>query len=134
LSDDWTTRVLPELTRPYGVEELHRAWFVPKGWLGKGPGVTLLIPECELQICTIRPDGVPDLFVNRPRNNKKIKVWLRSACKMAVELNASLSFGCDTAEQAERAAKAAGKLLPHYERSALERMYDAKTSLRGNLN
>jgi len=32
---DWTTRVLPEYTRPYGVEEVHDVWFVPNGWPGR---------------------------------------------------------------------------------------------------
>jgi hypothetical protein len=32
----WTTRVLPEHTRPYGVEEMHNIWFVPVGWPWEG--------------------------------------------------------------------------------------------------
>ena len=53
---NWTTRVLPEYTCPYGVEEVHNVWFAPKGWPGKGPAVSLLVPECELQ-CVMLASG-----------------------------------------------------------------------------
>jgi hypothetical protein len=130
----WTTRVLPELTTPYGVEEVHNVWFIPKGWPGKGPAVSLLIPECEMQIAFLAPDGRPVAFVNRPQLNKNIKSWIRTVCEKARDMGASVSFACDTADQAERAAKMAGKLLPNHERAALERMYDATARARGNLS
>lgn len=129
----WTTRVLPELTRPYGVEEAHNAWFVPKGWPGKGPAVSLLIPECELQLCILDGKGEPVLMINRPSLNKNVKAWIRSACRVAIDYHATISFGCDTAEQAERAAKMAHKLLPNHERAAIERMYEARSRSRGTL-
>lgn len=131
---DWTTRVLPEVTSRYGVEEVHTAWFLPKGWPGQGPAVSLLIPECELQFCFIAADGEPVAFVNRPEINKNVKSWVRSACKQASQHRAAISFSCDTPEQAERAAKMASKLLRDHERTALERMYDANARTRGNLN
>jgi hypothetical protein len=122
------------LTRQYGVEEAHDAWFVPRGWPGKGPAVSLLIPECEMQVVFLTPDGEPIAFVNRPKTNKKIKLWVRTVCEMATDMGASVSFGCDTAEQAERVAKMASRLLPNHERTALERMYDAGARARSNLS
>jgi hypothetical protein len=134
VSNDWTTRVLPELTSQYGVEELHDVWFTPKGWPGKGPAVSLLIPECEMQVVVLAADGQPVAVVNRPKINKKVKWWLHTVCEIAREMGASVSLACDTAEQAERAAKMAGKLLPGHERAALERMYDASARARTNLS
>jgi hypothetical protein len=131
---DWTTRVLPELTSPFGVEEVHSIWLTPKGWPGKGPAVLLLIPECEMQVCTLGPDGTPEMSINRPKINKNVKSWIRAACKTAEDLGAAVSFSCDTAEQADRAAKMASKLLPKHERIALERMYEAKTRARSSLS
>jgi hypothetical protein len=134
LSNNWTTRLLPDLTRQYGVEEVHDVWFTPKEWPGKGPAVSLLIPECEMQVVFLAPDGEPIAFVNRPQLNKNIKAWVRTVCETARDMGASVSFACDTADQAERAAKMAGKLLPNHERTALERMYEAKTRARANLS
>lgn len=130
---NWTTRVDPTYTRPYGVEEVHNVWFTPKGWPGKGPAVTLLIPECEVQLVLVAPDGEPRVLVNRPKLNRNIKYWLRYACKLATINTASLSIACDTAEQAEQAAKRAARLLRHHERAALERMYEAKSRGRDGL-
>jgi hypothetical protein len=48
MTTNWTTRLDPEITASYGVEEVHQCWFTPEGWPGKGPAVRLLIPECEL--------------------------------------------------------------------------------------
>jgi hypothetical protein len=135
MTDDWTTRVLPELTAQYGVkEELYTAWLLPKGWPGKGPTVGLLIPECETQLVFLAPDGEPIAIVNRPKINKNVKSWVRYVCEMARDMGASVSFTCDTAEQTERAAKMASKLLPNHERTALERIYRADTRARQNLN
>jgi len=133
-SNDWTTRVLPDLTRQYGVEELHHAWFTPKGWPGKGSAVSLMIPECELQIVVSADDGEPLAIVNRPTINRNIKGWVRKACDTARTMGASVGFCCDTAAQVEHAAKLASKLLPTHERTALERMYSASTRARASLN
>jgi hypothetical protein len=66
----------------------------------------------------------PIVFINRPRANRNVKCWLRYACKEATDQNVVLMVTCDTAEQAERAAKLAIKLLPDYERAAIERIYE----------
>jgi hypothetical protein len=134
MDTDWTTRVLPEFTRQYGIEEIHNVLFFPKGWPGKGAAVTLGIPECELQCCFIGKDGEPVAFVNRPRINRSLKSWMRTACEVARDYKAAITFSCDTPEQAAQAAKRAAKLLPGYERVALERMYDANTRSRSDLN
>jgi hypothetical protein len=79
----WTTRLEPALTAQYQAGELHSAWFTPKGWPGKGETVSLLIPECELQLTKIGDDGKPLTFINRPEVNRNVKRWLRTACEMA---------------------------------------------------
>jgi hypothetical protein len=66
-TDNWTTRVLPEFTRQYGVDELHSVLFLPKDWPGKGAAVTLGIPECELLCVFVGEDGEPVTFINRPQ-------------------------------------------------------------------
>jgi hypothetical protein len=129
---DWTTRVLPELTRPYGVEEIHSVWFAPAGWIGKGTTLFLGLPECELHASVLDLNGEVVTFVNRPPTNKNIKKWIRSACKLATEQKAPVFFGCDTVAQAAHAAKMAERLLPNHQRMALERIYDP--SARANLN
>jgi hypothetical protein len=55
---EWTTRIEPEVTRTYGVEEVHTVWFVPAGWKGSGTTVSLGIPECELAFAFLQ-DGEP---------------------------------------------------------------------------
>lgn len=134
MSDDWTTRIAPHLTSRYGVEEVHTAWFLPKGWPGKGNAVSLLIPECELQYVFLAPDGAPVACVNRPNLNKNIKTWIRSACKAARDYRASIAFACDTSDQVEKAVKLAARLLPDHERIALERMYEASSRSLSGLN
>jgi hypothetical protein len=131
---DWTTRVLPEYTRPYGVEEVHDVWFVPNGWPGKGPAISLLVPECELQFIPLASDGELLAFINRPRFNKNVKSWLRYACKLATDHRACLFVACDTADEVERAAKRATKWLPHHQRAALERMYDFASRVKEKLS
>jgi hypothetical protein len=131
---EWTTRLDPKLTRTYGVEELHDVCFAPPGWPGKGAAVSLGIPECEL-ICTIlAPDGEPIATVNRPKTNRNVKQWMRTACAIARERGAFISFGCDTVEQARIAARRASRLLPRYRRVALERMYDPATRCADKLS
>ena len=125
----WTTRLRPELTGPFGVEELHNVWFTPKEWPGKGPVASLLIPECEMHFCMLGPDGAPVTFVNRPKANTKVKSWVRTVCEFANERGAA-----DTAEQAELVARMAAKLLPNHQRAALERMYEAHSRRMGGLN
>jgi hypothetical protein len=134
MTDDWTTRVLPDFTRRHGAEEVHNAWFVPRGYPGKGPVVGLLIPECEMQLTFLAPDGEAITVINRPKINKNVKSWVRYVCETARDMGASVTFACDTAEQTERAVRMARKLLPNHERTALERMYRADTRARQNLN
>jgi len=130
----WTTRLRPELTGPFDVEEMHSVWFLPKGWPGNGAVASLLIPECEMHLCMPGPDGAPVTFVNRPKANKKVESWVRAVCELANERGAAVSFSCDTAEQAEMAASMAAKLLPNHQRAALERMYEANSRSMGGLN
>ena len=124
---EWTTRTLPEYTRRYGIEEMHGVYFAPKGWSGKGATVSLAIPECELLFGDLGPDGRPFAMVNRPKVNRSIRLWTRTACKIAVKQQALMTFHCDTAAQAEMVAKRAARLLPNYTRLAQERMYLAAT-------
>ena len=133
--NDWTARLNPELTRSRGVEELHSVFLEPPGWPGKGTVVALGIPECEFQ-CVFMPtdDGEPVAMVNQPRINRNVKSWIRFTCEEARKLRAMLIFSCDTPEQAAKAAKRAAKLLPHYRRVAIERMYDAETRVRDRLS
>jgi hypothetical protein len=126
---DWTTRIDPELSRPYGVEEVHNVWYMPDdGRPGIGATtVSLLIPELRLQVVTVLPDGEPICFIDRPRD-QNVKRRLRNACAIAVDQKACLSIGADTAEQAELAARRAAKWLPKtYQRVALERLADPAT-------
>jgi hypothetical protein len=133
----WTTRFDPVITRTYGVETVHGAVFMPDSWR---PGIgaktiTLLIPECELQFVEVMPDGEPFAIISRRKHDFNVKRWVRNACELAAERKACLSFGCDTAEQAEQAARRAGKWLPaSYSRVALERMYEPESRIRENLS
>jgi hypothetical protein len=131
---DWTTRIDPELTRPFGVEEIHTVWFTPPGWPGKGPVVGLGIPECELQVIWIGADEQPVAMVNRPRQNRNLKGWIRTACNIAEESKAVLTLTCDTPDQAGRAARLAARLLPNYERAPVERMAEVSARARGGLH
>jgi hypothetical protein len=79
-------------------------------------------------------DGEPKAIINRPQVNRNIKSWIRTACEVARDFRAVITFSCDTPEQAAQAAKRAAKLLPGYERVALERMYEANTRSRSDLN
>jgi hypothetical protein len=133
----WTTRFDPVITRRFGVEEIHSAVFMPDGWRpGIGAAtVTLLIPELELQTLVILPDGQPLVMIQRAAGNANAKRRLRDACALAADRKASLSLGCDTAQQADLAARRAARWLPaSYSRVALERMYDPETRIRKNLS
>jgi hypothetical protein len=128
----WTTLLDPELTRRYGFNEAHAAWFTPR----KCPApprnaITILIPECEIQF--VRP-GSDTVLVNRPKINRNIKYWLRYACGEARDSDAVLIIACDTVEQVQRAAKLAGKFLPKHERAAIERIYTEDARGRSSLN
>jgi hypothetical protein len=68
--------------------------------------------------------GEPVAMINRSRQNRSLKGWLRTACGIAKEQQAVLTLTCDTTEQAH-AAKLAARLLPGYRRVALERMAKA---------
>jgi hypothetical protein len=132
MREQWTTLLDPEITAPYGFIG-HAAWFAPRKWPPPERNViTLLIPECETQFKFPENNGA--ILINRPQANKNVKYWLRSACKDARSRNAVVIFACDTAEQAERAAKMAAKLLPNHERTALERIYEEKTRSGAGLN
>ncbi len=130
----WTTRVDPVRTRPFGVEELHNVYFEPDGWPGKGDVVALLIPECELHVTWVAADGVPVPIVFRPGKDRSVGYWIRQVCKNATADRAFVIFSCDTAEQAQRAAKRAAKLLPNHRRMSLERMFGAASRSRGKLS
>jgi hypothetical protein len=132
----WTTRAAPEHTRAFGVEEIHVAWFTPRGWPGAGTVVGLCLPECEMQVSVLTPGGEAVVMVNRPTTNKKTKYWLRAACARAREESAAVIISTDTADQSERAARTVERLrlLPGYERAALERIYDPRSRARGKLS
>jgi hypothetical protein len=120
----WTTLLHPALMRKYR-SEAHAAWFVPK----KCPApprnvVAFLIPECETQFV-----GAGTVLINRPQHNRSVKPWLKYACREASDQGAILILTCDTAEQVERAAKLAGKLLPKHDRTALERIYSEQSRM-----
>lgn len=105
MNKPWTTRVAPELTERYGVTEVHAAVFEPDVWNERRNVISLLIPECELQIVFLAADGEPIACVNRPERNKNVKHWLRLACGLATEHHAFLKLGCNTNAQAEANAK-----------------------------
>ena len=129
----WSTRLPPERTRTYGVEELHCAWLLPPGFPGRGPVVSLSLPECRLQYMPDIETGVLILWMfDRPR--RPVARSIKDACKVATEANACLFILADTAEQIEPAVRLATKRLPHHERAALERMADPATRARERLN
>ena len=130
----WTTRMLPEHTQSYGVEELHAAWFLPHGWSGKGPCISLGIPECETHYVMLGVDDETVTIVNRPQRNRNVKYWVRHVCRIATRDRIALFFTCDTAAQIERATRLARKRLPHHQRVALERMYDANARVFSKLS
>jgi hypothetical protein len=82
---DWTTRIRPDCTAPYGVEELHTVWFTPKGWPGKGTTISLLIPECEMHCSMLDRNGELLHIINCPPTNRNVKRWLRYVCELATQ-------------------------------------------------
>ena len=130
----WTTRLPVERTRLFGVEEVHCAWLLPRGYPGRGPVVSLALPECRLQympdveIAGVQLVGVFD----RPR--RTVAHWVKDAAKVAAEEHAALMIISDTAEQLEPAVRLAAKRLPHHERAALERMADPAARARERLS
>jgi hypothetical protein len=132
---EWTTRLEPDFTRQFGVDEIHTLCFAPPNWEGKGgQTISLGIPECEMHYCIVDNDGAPTALVNRPAKNKDVRYWTRAACVNAKKDAAFLLINCDTAEQAAVAARRIAKLLPQYRRIALERMYDPRTRARSSLS
>jgi hypothetical protein len=129
---EWTTRLPPELTRAYGREEIHLVYFEPDD-AQRGLCLNLLIPECEFQAAWL-VDGMPMAAINRPPTNKSVKKWMRLACREATTLRSPICFSCDTANEAERVAKLAARLLPQHRRAALERIPDAASRFRKDLN
>lgn len=129
----WTTRLDPQFTRLFGVEELHKVCFEPADWPGQGPCITLEIPECKL-LFAFPTDGEPVAFINQPQRNHDIKRWSRFPCKLATQYRAFLFFSCNTREQAERAAERATRWLRHHRRAALERLTDPQFRRRRNLS
>ena len=130
----WTTRLPPERTRTCGVEELHCAWLLPPGFPGKGPVVSLSIPECEMKYMPgIAIAGVQVLWMfDRPR--RTVAHSIKDACRVATEENACLFILADNADQLEPAVRLATKRLPHHERAALERIADPAARARERLN
>ena len=131
---EWTTLLDPErCVKAYGTPlPWHKVCFLPISENILGRHVGLLIPECELQNVYCLDGKEPLSFINRPKVNKNVRLWLKHACKIATEDDCPISFSCDTREQADWAAKAASRKLPNHKRIALERMYDAATrTLRG---
>jgi hypothetical protein len=131
---DWTTRIDPDITRRYGVDEMDSAFFEPPDWPGKGPAAGLGIPECEFGFMVPPINEKPFALVNRPRRNLNVKYWTRFACEAAAETRAFLILNCDTAEQVAVGARRVAKLLPRYRRVAAERMYEPNTRVRENLS
>jgi hypothetical protein len=125
----WTTLVSRELTRRYRAADIHGAIFLPKGWAGRGPIITLTIPECIS--LRYRPWTDNEIIVY-PRG-RNLSFWLRRVCKEAESARAAIIFSCNTPEQAEDAAKAAAGLLPGHERVALERAC-GKAAVRARLS
>jgi hypothetical protein len=129
----WTSRLPPSYTRAAGCEELHCAWFVPRGYAGRGPVVTLSLPECELRLTLGVVAGVPVIGTfDNPRPS--VAHWIKDACAIAIKHRASLCIVTDTGEQLTRAARLAAKRLPGHERAALERMADPGARARAKLN
>jgi hypothetical protein len=122
---NWTTRLDPALTSRYDVNEVHCACWLPPNWAGKGRVIGLIIPECELTISFCDDDSdQPLTMVNHPPTNRNIKHWLRSGCEMALEFHSAFYVIADSPQQIIWAAKLIARLLPLYQRTALERMYE----------
>lgn len=131
-SSAWTTRLPVEMTRAYGVAELHTVWFLPNNWPGTGPTVRLQIPEGKISSFSLAPNGVLEMQIHP--QIQKMKFALRKACSLAAEQRAALIISTDTNEQAEHAAKKATRLLPRHERAAMERMEEPAARSRSDLN
>jgi hypothetical protein len=123
---EWATRLSPEITMTYGVNEVHAGWFAPIGWNRKRTAaVVMTIPECEIFLTVIRTDDEPySAILSRPIANLDATAWIVTACELAVENRAIIIFICDTPAQAGLAAWEAARLLPGYQRFALERLYE----------
>jgi len=114
--------------------DFHMACFAPSDWPGKGPTVCLGLPECELVLTVLGKNGVPSALVNRPNDNRDVWYWIKFACEMAQQEQAFIMFNCDTIEQLKGAISLLERLLPQYERIALERMYDPESRRKRDLS
>ena len=81
------------------MREVFPGLLTPPGWPGKGPVVSLLIPECELHCVTPNGQQLPTALINRPQVNKVVAYWLTTACQIAKDNNAALILGCDSSTE-----------------------------------
>jgi len=96
-ASEWRTRVDPELTKQFALDEMHMAVFQPlKGKRGLSHVVGIMIPETPETEITL-------------------------ALKIAAKADARVTIQCDTAEQAEAMAEYVAPLLPQHSRIAYER-------------
>jgi hypothetical protein len=128
---DWTTEMLvPDWLKERAryFNPIHLAWYVPRGWPGKGKIVDLLLPECEMQwVIDLSDPNDPLIAVNRPAINRDPAYWMEVACKQAKKDKAPLFLSCDTPQQVAEAVALAEKFLPkHYRRFPIERIYDPR--------
>jgi hypothetical protein len=128
---DWTTKVPTEYSaRPR--KELHLAMFEPERWPDDRAQVSLDIPVWKLTLCWV-VDGIPQV-AHVPTNTKNLRTAVHRACKEAIAKQALLWFSCDTARQANLAARLAARWLPNHRRQALERMYELESRERSKLH
>jgi hypothetical protein len=132
---EWSTRVPPEVLQRHGIQaEAHFAHFAPPGWPGEGSAVSLLIPECELQVVVIGPDDRLWAMKNEPGENRDVVYWIGAACWEARFQKAVLTVACDTEGQVLGAIRIIEGLLPRYERIPNERFWGGDTRLASKLS
>ena len=129
----WTTRLPPERTRRFGVEELHVAWLLPRGFPGRGPVVCLTLPECELKFVSGEQIGNAVIVYTFDRRHN-VAHAIKDACRIARDENACLFITADALDQLEPAVRLAAKRLPHHTRAALERIADPDGRVTEKLN
>jgi hypothetical protein len=102
------TRLDPEVTRAFGVEQIHAVHFQPFDDRG-GPrdAISILVPE---------RDAISILV---PEASRQV---IRQALAKARRRRARVSIACDTFEQAEQALRLGRRLLPEHRFIALERV------------
>jgi hypothetical protein len=129
--NNWTTKV-PTESSARRRKEFHLAMFEPERWRDDRAQVSLDIPVWKLTLCWV-VDGIPRVAYV-PTNTTSFRTAVRRACKEAIERQALLWFSCDTARQANLAARLAARWLPNHRRQALERMDDAESRERSKLH